>query len=190
MARRQSTYVGRGGDKLAAALDAFELDPRGLLCADLGANVGGFADCLLRRGAARVYAVDTGYGALAWSLRTDDRVVVMERINALHCDPPEPVDLVTVDVAWTPQERIVPAALRWLRAGGRLISLLKPHYELVKMRRRRPGKPLSDRDADDACGTVCRRLGDLGASVRAAMRSPLRGKGGSAEFLLLIAPGR
>ncbi|MBS3734637.1 MAG: TlyA family RNA methyltransferase [Phycisphaerae bacterium] len=189
MSRRDSPYVGRGGEKLAAALDAFRIDPAGRVCADFGANVGGFTDCLLRRGTARVYAVDTGYGALAWTLRKDPRVVVMERTNALHCEAPEPVDLLAVDVAWTPQARIIPAAVRWLGPGGRIVSLLKCHYERAKLSGRRGGPPLTDAEAEAICRTVCERLGDAGAPVRAAMRSPLRGKGGGAEFLLLITPG-
>lgn len=184
-----SQYVGRGGDKLAGALDAFGLSVAGQRCADLGCNVGGFTDCLLRRGAERVYAVDTGYGALDWKLRTDDRVVVMERTNALHCQPAEPVDLVAVDVAWTPQERIVPAAAAWCGEGGRILSLLKPHYELAKLRKRRPGKPLTDAEANETCLAVCERLAGLGLPPSAVMQSRLRGKGGNVEFLLLIAPG-
>ena len=93
---------------LAAALSAFELDVTGLVCADLGSHVGGFVDCLLQRDAARVYSVDTSYGTLAWRLRKDPRVVVLERTNALHVELPEHVDLVTVDVGWTPQHHILP----------------------------------------------------------------------------------
>ncbi len=107
-------YVSRGGLKLAAALKAFGLSPAGWVCADLGSNVGGFVDCLLRAGATRVYAVDTGYGVLAYRLRRDPRVVVRERTNALHVTLPEPADLVTIDVAWTSQEHILPAAVRML----------------------------------------------------------------------------
>jgi 23S rRNA (cytidine1920-2'-O)/16S rRNA (cytidine1409-2'-O)-methyltransferase len=181
-------FVSRAGEKLSAALDAFELDVRGAVCADLGCNVGGFTDCLVQRGASRVYAVDTGYGELAWKLRNDGRVVVMERTNALHCRPPQQVDLVSIDVAWTPQERIVPAAVRWLKPGGRIVSLLKPHYELTKMQKRSPHQPLSDALAGEVCLAVCRRLSELGCCVRAAMRSAIRGKGGNVEFLLLVTP--
>ena len=113
-------YVSRGGEKLAAALDRFGLDVTGLVCADLGSHVGGFVDCLLRRGAARVHSVDTAYGTLAWKLRRDSRVVVYERTNAMHVSLPEPVDLVTIDVGWTPQVRILPNVARLVtpaRAG-------------------------------------------------------------------------
>jgi len=186
MAMVKPPFVSRAGEKLAAALDAFELDVRGLTCADFGCNVGGFTDCLLKRGAAGVHAVDTGYGELAWTLRNDPRVTVMERTNALHCEPPTAVDLVVIDTAWTPQERIVPAAGRWLAPGGQTVSLLKPHYELAKLERRRSPAALSDAEAMRVCRTVCERLGKLGFAPSAAMRSPLRGKGGNVEFLLLI----
>ena len=115
-------FVSRAGEKLQAALNAFCLDVRGLDCADFGCNVGGFTDCLLRRGAARVVAVDTGYGELAWKLRTDARVEVMERTTALHCQPPAGhVDLVAIDVAWTPQELIVPAAMKMITSLRRAV---------------------------------------------------------------------
>jgi 23S rRNA (cytidine1920-2'-O)/16S rRNA (cytidine1409-2'-O)-methyltransferase len=101
----------------------------GALAADFGCHVGGFTDCLLQKGAARVYAVDTGYGVLAWRLRRDERVVVMERTNAMHVELPEPVDLVTCDVGWTRQVHILPNALRNVRPEGRVLSLFKPQYE-------------------------------------------------------------
>ncbi len=178
-------FVSRAGEKLEAALEAFGLDVGGATCADFGCNVGGFTDCLLRRGAARVYAVDTGYGTLAWTLRRSDRVVAMERTNALRCPVPEPVDLVVIDVGWTPQERILPAAARWLKAGGRVVSLLKPHYEVAHRRGVRPHARLADAEAERVCLDVCRHLDASPCELCAAMRSPLRGKGGNLEFLLL-----
>ncbi len=108
----QSHYVSRGGEKLAAALDHFKVDVSGRVCADLGSQVGGFVDCLLQRGAVRVYAVDTCYGTLAWKLRRDSRVAVLERTNAMHVSLPEPVDVVTIDVGWTPQCKILPNVAR------------------------------------------------------------------------------
>ena len=186
--RRDGGFAGRGGRKLDAALEAFGLDVRGVICADLGCNVGGFTDCLLWRGAARVYAVDTGYGALAWRLRNDPRVIVMERTNALHCPVPEPVDLAVVDVGWTPQARIVPATLRWLGPRGTIVSLLKPHYELAKLARRKPRGPLPPGQAEAVCLEVCRQLEGLGCPPLAVTRSALRGKGSNVEFFLLIRP--
>ena len=125
-------FVSRAGLKLDHALREFQLDVTGFVCADFGCNVGGFTDCLLQRGAAKVFAIDTGYGALAWTLRNDARVVVMERTNALHAPPPQDVlvDLVVIDLAWTPQRLAIPAALRWLKPDARIVTLVKPHYEL------------------------------------------------------------
>jgi 23S rRNA (cytidine1920-2'-O)/16S rRNA (cytidine1409-2'-O)-methyltransferase len=113
------SFVSRAGHKLEAALVAFSIDATGRTCADLGANVGGFTDCLLRYGAARVYAVDTAYGILAWTLRKDPRVVVRDRTNALHVRLPEPVTLVAVDVGWTKQEKILPVVAGLVTGNGR-----------------------------------------------------------------------
>ena len=186
MDHRRGKFVSRAGEKLDAALEAFSLDVRGLVCGDFGANVGGFTDCLLRRGAAKVYAVDTGYGTLAWKLRKDERVVVMERTNALHCAPPGVVDLVVCDVAWTPQERIVPAAMSWAGPDGQVVSLLKPHYEAAKLRRSKPIGPLADAETKSICRTVCERLASAGCIVRAVAPSALKGKGGNRGLFLLL----
>ena len=136
--RPPAMFVSRAGLKLAHALDELRLDVAGMVCADFGCNVGGFTDCLLQRGASRVVAIDTGYGTLAWKLRSDPRVETRERTNALHADPPaEGVDLVTIDLAWTPQRHAVPAGApvaasrrpnpdlgeAALRAGGRRARL-------------------------------------------------------------------
>lgn len=192
-----SKFVSRAGEKLDAALNAFGIDVTGLACADFGCNVGGFTDCLLSRGAAKVYALDAGYGELAWKLRKDPRVAVMERTNVLHCPPAGPVELVTVDVAWTPQSLVIPAARRWLAAfsagaeGNRLpvgvVSLLKPHYELTKMQRRKPAEALTEEQARQVCRDVCEALARDGHEVRAVMKSALIGKGGNVEFLLFVA---
>ncbi len=187
MAVDQGKFVSRAGDKLNAALDAFDIDVAGTVCADFGCNIGGFTDCLLARGAAKVYAIDTGYGTLAWRLRRDGRVVVMERTNALHVEPPEPADLVAIDVAWTAQETIIPPAMRWLKGpAGLVVSLLKPHYELAKMSRVKPAAAIDDAKARDVCLEVCRRLSEMGCPPAAVTPSPLRGKGGNMEFLLLL----
>lgn len=197
-------YVGRGGWKLEHALREFRIDVTGLVAADFGCNVGGFTDCLLRHGARRVYAVDTGYGMLDYNLRRDERVVVMERTNALHAPPPdEPIDLVVIDAGWTPQRLIVPAAQRWLRGRGatgetgRIITLIKPHYE------RSAGGPHAGRSdrgvvADDEARLIAHEtlasLASLGFEVVGLVESPLRGgasKGrrGNIEFLALLRSG-
>jgi 23S rRNA (cytidine1920-2'-O)/16S rRNA (cytidine1409-2'-O)-methyltransferase len=188
-------YVGRGGLKLRHALDVFSIDPRGLVCADLGANVGGFTDCLLRAGAARVYAVDTGYGTLAWKLRNDPRVKVMERTNVLHAQPPEPVDLIAIDLGWTPQRHALPAALRWLKPGGRVITLIKPHYELGKDEQREllQGGVLEEPAAEQIARRVYDQVPALGLQPLGLTRSPIQGgaakgnKRGNAEWLALLS---
>ncbi|MHC4384549.1 MAG: SAM-dependent methyltransferase [Planctomycetota bacterium] len=191
-------YVSRAGRKLEAALRQFGVDVRGLVCADFGCHVGGFTDCLLRHGAAKVYALDTGYGVLDYGLRTDPRVVVMERTNALHCPPPpEPADLVTIDLGWTRQHHAIPAALKWLAADGRIITLVKPHYELDEDRKRSLliDGVLEPADAEAILGEVVAGMPQLGARVVASMRSPLggvksarrSGGRGNREYLLLVS---
>lgn len=189
-------YVSRGGRKLHAALEAFTIDARGLTCADLGCSTGGFTDCLLQAGAAKVYSVDTAYGELAWKLRNDSRVVVMERRNALHVEPPERVDLVVADMSWTPQRLVVPAALKWLRAGGRIVTLIKPHYELKDRGEALPrGGVLPDDQASAVATDVAAGLPNLGVRVLGLVKSPIlggktkRGTGtGNAEWLALLEP--
>lgn len=181
-------YVSRGGLKLRHALDAFNLDPTGLWCADLGCSTGGFTDCLLRAGAAAVFAVDTGYGVLAWTLRTDARVRVMERTNALHAAPHEEVrtrlggpgvDLVVADASWTPQRLLVPAAVKWLRPGGQIVSLVKPHYEDQPLARQHGGL-LPDGDAEAVAGRVIDSLpGIAPVEVLGRTASPIRGSAGT-----------
>ncbi|MCL2330060.1 MAG: TlyA family RNA methyltransferase [Phycisphaerae bacterium] len=191
----EKPYVSRAGLKLAAALDAFGCDPTGWTCADFGSNVGGFVDCLLRRGASKIYAIDTGYGVLAWALRRDPRVIVMERTNAMFADLPEPVDLVTIDVAWTPQTRILPNAARHLKPSGCIISLIKPHYEADKSHKSHKSDKspldhgiLPPELAEATLQTVRSQIHDLGLSVEQVIESPIVGSGGNREYLALIRP--
>ena len=177
-------FVSRAGQKLQHALDSFGIDPTGWICADLGCSTGGFVDCLLENGAAKVYAVDTGYGVLDWKLRNDRRVIVMERTNALHVALPEKIDLVTVDAGWTRQKLIIPAAAGLLRAGGKIISLLKPHYE-AEPRLLRHGV-LPPESAQIIIASVQDDLRGAGFEIAAATPSPIRGTGGNVEALLLI----
>jgi len=184
-------FVSRAGEKLAAALDAFAVDPEGWACADFGCNVGGFTDCLLRRGAARVYAIDTGYGALDYRLRKDARVVVMERTNAMHVRLPEPVQLVTIDVAWTRQERILPAAARALAPGGHVVTLIKPAYELGP-KALRAGRLSEERAAEAMAALRARVSADvaLGLTWLADIPSPVRTARDNPEFLAHLTLGR
>ena len=193
-------FVSRGGLKLRCALDTFALDPTGLVCADLGSSTGGFTDCLLQAGAAHVYAVDTGYGIIAWKLRSDPRVTVLERANALHTDPPSQiahgVDLVVLDLGWTRQPHAIPAALRWLGSGGRIITLIKPHYEQPQQTDARKGKlrVLTSEQAEGITNHIVQtQLPKLGVRVLGLVKSPIlggksrRGAGrGNAEWLALL----
>lgn len=184
-------FASRAGLKLHAALQAFKLDPAGYICADLGCSTGGFTDCLLQHGASHVYAVDTAYGELAWTLRQDPRVTVMERCNALHTDPAAECDLVTIDLGWTPQQKALPAAKKWLtrQAHGRIITLIKPHYETPRdaMAGRKKGK-ISDKKALEVTLRILEAVGDLGLHPLAHIPSPIRGgKGGNLEYLALLS---
>ena len=128
---RDHPYVSRGGVKLAGALDAFAVDPTGLVVADFGASTGGFTDCLLQRGAVRIYAIDVGYGQLAHALRVDDRVVVMERTNARHLEElPESIDLVVIDASFISIGKLLPAARNVLGERGEVIGMVKPQFEV------------------------------------------------------------
>jgi len=176
------SFVSRGGLKLAAALDRFRLDVAGLVCADLGSHVGGFVDCLLTRGAAKVYSIDTSYGTLAWKLRKDPSVVVLERTNAMHAALPEPVDLVTIDVGWTPQAKVLTNVARLLPEEGRVVTLIKPHYEAPKPML--VGGILPDVAVDGVLQQTIETIESLGWQVLETLESPLRGHGGNREFLV------
>ncbi len=181
------SYVSRAGQKLAAALNHFNVDPARWVCADLGSNVGGFVDCLLQRGARKVFSIDTAYGELAWKLRRDRRVVVMERTNALHVVLPEPVSLVTIDVGWTRQHLILPPAVELLACGGLIITLIKPQYE-AEPRLLRAGV-LPDDQVEPVIQAVIARLAGAGLELAGLMDSPLRGQGGNRELLGLLRVG-
>ncbi|MDQ7028445.1 MAG: TlyA family RNA methyltransferase [Ardenticatenia bacterium] len=191
--RRRPPYVSRGGLKLSAALDRFGLHPAGLVVADVGASTGGFTDVLLQRGAARVYAIDVGYGQLAWKLRQDPRVVVMERTNARRVEAlPEQVDLVTVDVSFISLRLILPSARKWLRTDGDVIALVKPQFEAGREHVGKGGvvwDPAVHR-------RVLRELSAWARSHRWRLlgmtASPLRGPAGNVEFFLWLSsdPGR
>ena len=177
-------FVSRAGEKLDHALAEFALDVRGFTCADFGSNTGGFTDCLLQRGAAKIYAIDTGYGVLEWKLRKDARVVAMERTNAMHAALPEKVDLVVIDVAWTRQRNILPAARRAMRPEGAVIALIKPHYEsdpamLIQ-------GVLPDEAVAGVVEAVRRDISDCGFAVVETVRSPIRGARGNVEVLALL----
>jgi 23S rRNA (cytidine1920-2'-O)/16S rRNA (cytidine1409-2'-O)-methyltransferase len=185
---KRMPYVSRGGLKLEAALDRFNVSVKGVVAADVGASTGGFTDCLLQRGARRVYAIDVGYGQLAWSLRQDGRVVVMERTNARHLDRlPEPIHLATADVSFISLTLILPRVRDWLIPGGLAIPLIKPQFEAGK---RYVGKGGVVRDPQVHRQVLQRILSwaaQNGLPPHGLIRSPIKGPAGNVEFLALLA---
>lgn len=190
---RGPRYVSRGGDKLGAAFLAFNLDVSGRACADVGASTGGFTDCLLQHGAARVYAIDVGRGVLDWKLRRNPQVVVMEGVNARYLErTPEPVSLVTVDASFISLKILLPVIARWFNPpGGEVVALVKPQFEAGRAQVTRGKGVVRDPavhrqvllDVLDAA------QGD-GYRVAGLMRSPLLGPKGNAEFLAyMVYPG-
>jgi len=183
---QEQEYVSRAGLKLKHAIDHFNINVAGKVCADLGSSTGGFVDCLLQEGASKVYSVDTAYGELAWKLRKDPRVVVMERTNALHVEIPEKVDFISIDVGWTKQEKIIPVAMGLLKEGGEIVSLVKPHYEadrryIVK------GK-LQDEHISEVMDQVIKKIESLGVEVVGTVESPITGKrANNREFCVYLS---
>lgn len=189
--RQRPQYVSRGGLKLAAALDEFALDVQGRTAVDVGASTGGFTDCLLQRGAARVYAVDVGYGQLAWKLRSDPRVVVLERTNIRHLEQlpgGATVDLAVIDASFIGLALVLPPTLRLLKPEGEVVALVKPQFEAGKGQ---VGKGGVVRDA-----AVHRRVLEetaavadkLGLHVAGLTVSPAPGPAGNVEFLIRLRP--
>jgi 23S rRNA (cytidine1920-2'-O)/16S rRNA (cytidine1409-2'-O)-methyltransferase len=177
-------FVSRGGEKLEAAMKRFEIEAEGVVAADVGASTGGFTDCLLKRGARRVYAIDVGYGQLDWGLRNDPRVVAMERTNARYVQVlDEPVDLVVADVSFISLRLILAAAVQWLKPEGHVVALVKPQFEAGRADVKRGGVV---RDPQVRRGVLERVLGvagQLGLGLRGLMESPLRGPKGNVEYL-------
>ena len=187
-------FVSRGGLKLEHALEKFAVDPTGLTAIDLGASTGGFTDCLLQRGAGQVFAVDVGQGQLAWKLRQDPRVMVMEKLNARHLTrahfPPsfEPVELVVIDCSFISLRSILPAAVPLLRSGGRLVALIKPQFEAGKAEADRGRGVITDPAVHQ------RVIAELQAFISAETslvwrdltESPIQGPAGNREFLVLL----
>lgn len=185
--KEQPRFVSRGGEKLAAALDAFAISPEGWTCADVGASTGGFTDCLLQGGAVRVYAIDVGYGQLAWRLRNDERVEVMERVNARYLESlPEPIDFASIDVSFISLDLILPMVRAWLRPGGEVVALVKPQFEAGRADVGKGGvvrdEAVHRRVLEDAVAAA-RASGFV---VRGLIPSPLRGPAGNIEFLLWL----
>ena len=180
-------YVSRGGLKLEGALEVLKISVQDLVCLDIGASTGGFTDCLLQHGAAKVYAVDVGYGQLAWRLRQDDRVVVIERTNIRHMPVdriPEAADLATIDVSFISLRIVVPAVLKFLKPGGQILALIKPQFEVGKGK---VGKGGVVRDAglrESVISGLIECFRQLGLACGPVIPSSILGPKGNQEYIL------
>jgi 23S rRNA (cytidine1920-2'-O)/16S rRNA (cytidine1409-2'-O)-methyltransferase len=184
-------FVSRGAEKLEHALSVFALDVRGLVAADFGASAGGFTDALLQRGAARVYAIDVGYGQLADRLRADERVVVMDRVNVRNLTAlPELVDLVTIDVSFIGLRLVLPAAHRVLAPGGTVVALVKPQFEAGREHVGRGGVVREPAVHRRVLQEFHSAAAISGFGVTGLTASPLRGPAGNIEFLAQLGPGQ
>ncbi|HEV2318429.1 MAG TPA: TlyA family RNA methyltransferase [Verrucomicrobiae bacterium] len=184
-------FVSRGGYKLEHALDAFHLDVAGLVALDIGASTGGFTDCLLQRGVKQVFAVDVGRGQLAWKLRKDSRVVVMEKINARYLKPeqfPGPFDLAVVDCSFISLRKILPAAIALLKRQGKIVALVKPQFEAGKAEADKGRGVIRDASVRQRILNELRQFVHVQGNLNwhGAVESPLQGPAGNKEFLVLI----
>jgi 23S rRNA (cytidine1920-2'-O)/16S rRNA (cytidine1409-2'-O)-methyltransferase len=182
-------YVSRGGKKLEGALDAFGLDPKGMVVLDVGASTGGFSDCVLQRGARKVYAVDVGYGQLAWKLQVDPRVINLERRNIRYLERQEvdeEVDLILIDASFISIEKFLAHLLDFLKPGGRIVSLIKPQFEVGKGHVGKGGvvkEAAQHREVIDRLSMFSERLG---LRVQGVTESPLLGPKGNKEFFMYL----
>ena len=187
-------FVSRGGHKLEHALQHFQLGVSGVIAVDLGASTGGFTDCLLQAGAKQIYAVDVGHGQLAWKLRQDKRVVVMEKTNARHLAPemmPQPftlADLVVIDCSFISLRKILPPAVALLRVGGNIVALIKPQFEAGKEEVDKGAGVITDATIHERVISELEEFArqDKHIQWRGVTESPLHGPAGNKEFLVLI----
>ncbi len=186
-------YVSRGGLKLKGAMKSLSVDVRGLTVLDVGASTGGFTDCLLKEGAKLVYALDVAYGQLAWELRSDSRVVVIERTNIRHYDGREitgPVDLVTIDVSFISLKVVIPSALRFVRPGGKILALIKPQFEAGRKEVEKSGVIRDHAVHRRVSEEIIELISDLGLKFMGTCESAIVGPQGNKEFFILArVPG-
>ncbi len=188
--RQSLRYVSRGGEKLEAALDGFGIDPGGWVCADVGASTGGFTDVLLQHGAARVYAIDVGYGQLHWKLQNDPRVVVRDRTNARFlASLPQPVALATIDASFISLRLLLPAVCGWLGPEGQIVALVKPQFEAGRELVGKGGVIRDPKVHHRLLADLLAWAGNEGLGPQGLLPSPLLGPKGNREFLLWLRPG-
>ncbi len=186
--QQDNPYVSRGGIKLAAALDAFKIDPTGMTAMDIGSSTGGFTDCLLKHGAAGVIAVDVGYGQLDWSLRQDPRVRLLEKTNIRYLESEavvrEPVDIVVIDVSFISLKLVFPKILEFLSSTGKLIALVKPQFEVGKGEVGKGGVVRDPKKHEMVIDSIREFAESLGLLSRGIICSPISGAKGNIEFLI------
>lgn len=189
--KEKPPFVSRGGKKLAGALDTFNLDISGRICADVGASTGGFTDCLLQNDVQRVYAIDVGYGQLAYKLRTDERVTVMERTNARYVEAlDEPIDLAVIDASFISLQLLLPAVIKWLKPQADIVALIKPQFEAGRDDVSKGGIVNDAEIHERVIREVASFAQSLGLHIAGLMRSPIEGaKSGNTEFLIWLQQG-
>jgi 23S rRNA (cytidine1920-2'-O)/16S rRNA (cytidine1409-2'-O)-methyltransferase len=186
-------FVSRSGDKLAAALDAFRIDARGAIGLDVGCSTGGFTDCLLQRGAIRIYAIDVGYGQFEWKLRNDSRVVLLERTNIRYVGPavvPEPIDVAVIDVSFISLTLVLPPVVRLLNSSAVVVTLVKPQFEVGKGQVGRGGIVRDDAQRDAVTEKIIDCAARLGLQLKGVLDSPVVGRKGNREILVGFTQGK
>ncbi|WP_297209438.1 MULTISPECIES: TlyA family RNA methyltransferase [Thermodesulfovibrio] len=180
-------YVSRGGLKLEHAIKHFSIDIKDKVAIDIGASTGGFTDCLLQHGAKRVYAIDVGYGQLAWKLRTDPRVITIERTNIRYMERdkiPEPVDIATVDVSFISLKLVIPKVLEFLKPQGEIVALIKPQFEVGKGEVEKGGIVRSEEKRAKAVENIKDFFESLSLRVVGVVESPIKGQKGNIEYII------
>ena len=183
----QMPYVGRGGLKLEAALREFKIEVSGKSALDVGASTGGFTDCLIQHGCVKVYAVDVGYGQLAWKLRQDPRVIAVDRVNIRAIDPalvPERVDIAVIDVSFISLDKVIPSVLQFLKPGSDIIALIKPQFEVGRAMVGKGGIVRDEAARAAAVQNVVTVFREAGLDVKGVIPSPITGQDGNVEFLI------
>ncbi len=187
--KKNLKYVGRGGLKLEKAIESFNVNVKNKICLDIGASTGGFTDCLLQKGAAKVYAVDVGYGQLHWNLRNNPKVVVIERCNFRNIPEdkiPESMDIVVIDVSFISLKKIEPKALAFLKKNGEIIALIKPQFEVGKDEVGKGGIVRDENKHQEVVNELSMFFENMGLKVKNIIESPVLGQKGNKEFLIHI----
>jgi len=186
---KDSPYVSRGGEKLEGALKTFGIDPKGMVVMDIGASTGGFTDCVLQKGAQKVYAIDVGYGQLAWKLQRDPRVVNLERRNIRYLkreEVQEETDLILIDTSFISIEKFLPSLLKFLKEGGSVLGLIKPQFEVGKGEVGKGGVVRNGALHQKVTGRISKFSRELGLKVLGVTESRLLGPKGNKEFFIYL----